>query len=229
MELATSKASPSNIEGDGPEGRPNTPTATIEALIEKQRVLLVKLQSTETTFERTVELRNTLPHLLPVGHLREILLVLHIDDNVMLTRKRKLSKAERALGKSHRSNNEGDGPSTHWNTYGPSTDEIRSPHLDEPYKMLLDKYSEDDITNIQHGEDYQILQSEVNMVDLMPLDTPWEYEASPLTARPPPPGVEAKQASAINRHGISGMKRCSASKESQGHEEGGAKELHEFT
>ena len=147
----------------------------------------------------------------------------------MLTRKRKLSKAERALARSHRSNNEGDGPSTHWNTYGPSTDEIRSPHLDEPYKMLLDEYSEDDITNIQHGEDYQILQSEVNMVDLMPLDTPWEYEASPLTARPPPPGVEAKQASAINRHGISGMKRCSASKESHGHEEGGAKELHEFT
>jgi hypothetical protein len=152
VELATSKAFPSTEEGDGPGGRPKTPTATIEALIEKQRVLLVKLQSTETTFERTVELRNTLPHLLPVGHLREILLVLHIDDNAMLTRKRKLSKAERALGKSHRSNNEGDGPSTHWNTYGPSTDEIRSPHLDEPYKMLLDKYSEHDITNIQHGK-----------------------------------------------------------------------------
>ena len=67
------------------------------------------------------------------------------------------------------------------------------------------------------------------MADLMPLDTPWENEAPPLTARTPPPGVEAKQASEINRHGISGMKRGSASKESQGHEEEGAKELHEFT
>jgi len=53
---------------------------------------------------------------------------------VMLTRKRTLSKAERALWKSHRSNNEGDDPSMDWNTYGPGTDEIRSPHPDEPYK-----------------------------------------------------------------------------------------------
>ena len=71
----------------------------------------------------------------------------------MTTRKRKMSKTERALGKSHRSNSEGDGPSTDWNTYGPSTDEIRSPHPDEPYMMLLDEYSEGGITEIRHEED----------------------------------------------------------------------------
>ena len=221
VERATSKAFSSNTEGDGPKQQSDTPKETLGELIERQRVLLVTLQSTETSFERIVELRNTLAHL-PVGYLREILIVLHTDINiieirksdatfmamnmtlsqiasilskvtpttlvriqhsaesalhetrrrlkseyikqhaqylrqcqsketlnatstnkgparpwqqrVMTTRKREMSKTERAQGKSHRSNSEGDGPNTDWNTYGPSTDEIRSPHPDEPWQ-----------------------------------------------------------------------------------------------
>ena len=63
VERATSKALSSNAEGDGSKQQFDTPKETLGALIEKQRVLLVKLQSTETSFERIVELRNTLAHL----------------------------------------------------------------------------------------------------------------------------------------------------------------------